>query len=988
MPPTNGQKGQKPSNLNKIQTPSPLGQASKLKPKRSLAPSNTLTVNSTKNEVSTSNINLSSKKGASEPAVAVDPIFQQTSKSIADSRANIQALEKAYRESLHFRRLQNNPLTIFNEFSTESSGGSGGSMMNLADLLGGGSVEDIVLKATKELAAVKALKERNAQEKIRETEERERALRESVESTRKFYKEKQECTRAGPQFLFNFFCSFGNIIHVDCLDPSSGNLFVVFSEGGSIELIEFFTPRPTSKPSAPTPNKSSENLTENLPLSKSANASVAHLLGSSKRISELPPSDEQSQETESGPIKIHEVFQLNLIPPGTVSRDHGSEETEYKHFTVASTAAGVNQMHKKKQVDAERLAYMKHNNSAMKDSSLPVGRITAALKVSESQRTIELPAENAHPTVGKMAPRAPLIPKSEKFGSLASLAPVDRRINKSVIKKQAQPETITSHGYFIGTSLGESIMIVIDVSSEKKQATLQIRHRKRTSILPIKTICAAEFQQTIVSVVSHTATSKLVIAQNLELECVWQCKLEFLNGAARDHVDRKVSQTELETFTLQGVEGVTGKEHFLDKAGRSIQMDDRSTDTALQLDDFVVSSLCPDKFNKRILVSLKSGSILSISVPFSVAEANSRKQTPPTLSRIPVDLGSAGSLAPISLTQSQRATPPSRSVSRNVSATNLGLKSLTGTSTSNLDLALESATASPRNRTSQSDGVPVSRDLFVSWLMDALSIEGLLDTLDAKPNPSPSDAQALFNQPPPQKATPACVPISGLSIFTNETAKTDQLMVVCPDGSIRIHSFDAGGAIDSPVPIAFQVSDPESRTMIATVSPSRVQKFDAAATFCRARQDCQFVVSYSHEGILTIFDLDDTTILIDLLIPTNRRIEKIAASAALTSNLKMRAASTVAAPLRQTNASITGSSETERRSEEKRTQRYGVRVVNADRGLYLLWAGRDWSLFSTQNLITWKMKNIGREQAIGAPTNLRSIMDLNNDGSLPQLVIS
>ncbi|KAI8842347.1 hypothetical protein BJ741DRAFT_592855 [Chytriomyces cf. hyalinus JEL632] len=988
MPPANGQKGQKPSNLNKIQIPSPLGQAPKLKPKSSLAPSNTLTVNNTKNEVSTSNINLSSKKGAPEPVAAVDPVFQQTSKSIADSRANIQALEKAYRESLHFRRLQNNPLTIFNEFSTESTGGSGGSMMNLADLLGGGSVEDIVSKATKELAAVKALKERNAQEKVRETEERERALRESVESTRKFYKEKQECTRAGPQFLFNFFCSFGNIIHVDCLDPSSGNLFIVFSEGGSIEIIEHFPARPTSKPSAPTANKSSENLTENATLSKPINASVAHLLGSSKRISEPPPPEEQSQDTESGPIKIHEVFQLNLIPPGTVSREHGSEETEYKHVTVASTAAGVPQMQKKKQVDAERLAYIKHNNSALKDSSLPVGRITAALKVSESQRTIEVPAENAHPTVGKMAPRAPLIPKSEKFGSLASLAPVDRRINKSVIKKQAQPETITSHGYFIGTSLGEAIMIVIDVSSEKKQATLHIRHRKRTSILPIKTICAAEFQQTIVSVVSHTATSKLVIAQNLELECVWQCKLEFLNGAARDHVDRKVSQTELETFNLQGVEGVTGKEHFLDKAGRSIQVDDRSADMALQLDDFVVSSLCPDKFNKRILVSLKSGSILSISVPFSVAEANSRKQTPPTLSRIPVDLGSAGSLAPTSLAQSQRATPPSRSVSRNVSATNLGLKSLTGTSTSNLDLALESQTASPRNRTSQSDGVPVSRDLFVSWLMDALSIDGLLDTLDAKPNPSPSDPQALFNQSPAQKATPACVPISGLSIFTNETVKADQLMVVCPDGSIRIHSFDAGGAIDSPVPIAFQVSDPESRTMIATVSPSRVQKFDAAATFCRARQDCQFVVSYSHEGILTIFDLDDTTILIDLLIPTNRRIEKITASAALTSNLRMRGASTVAAPIRQTNASIIGPSEAERRFEEKRTQRYGIHVVNADRGLYMLWAGRDWSLFSTQNLITWKMKNIGREQAIGAPANLRSMMDLNNDGSLPQLVIS
>ncbi|KAJ3073273.1 hypothetical protein HDU98_001891 [Podochytrium sp. JEL0797] len=83
-------------------------------------------------------------------------------------------------------------------------------------------------------------------------------------------------------------------------------------------------------------------------------------------------------------------------------------------------------------------------------------------------------------------------------------------------------------------------------------------------------MCVAEFHEAIVSVVSYTATDRFIIAYSLDLNPIWECKIQFCNGAARDRGLRKVQQGEFSSFTLKGMEGVTGGEVYLDKSGKAI----------------------------------------------------------------------------------------------------------------------------------------------------------------------------------------------------------------------------------------------------------------------------------------------------------------------------------------------------------------------------------------------------------------------------------
>ncbi|ORY43140.1 hypothetical protein BCR33DRAFT_272893 [Rhizoclosmatium globosum] len=135
-------------------------------------------------------------------------IITANAKAISEAKSNIQSLEKTYRESQQFRRLQNNPLAVFNEYALEASAAPaagnnsshGGRQsiapigLNLGDLIGvGGASDEILSKVTKELAGVRALKEKTELDKIRERNEREEVLRDSVSNTKEYYKAKQEC---------------------------------------------------------------------------------------------------------------------------------------------------------------------------------------------------------------------------------------------------------------------------------------------------------------------------------------------------------------------------------------------------------------------------------------------------------------------------------------------------------------------------------------------------------------------------------------------------------------------------------------------------------------------------------------------------------------------------------------------------------------------------------------------------------------------------
>ncbi|KAI8613128.1 hypothetical protein BC830DRAFT_504135 [Chytriomyces sp. MP71] len=225
MPPSNA-KTLAAKQTAKSGNPSPLNPTASLKPKAGPVSSAVARSNA---KLTDSNQNIKASTTATmEPQQ--DQVLSLNAKNIADIKANIQAMEKAYKDSLALRRIQNAPVSIFNEFSNESGS------PDMAGLLGiGVGSEDLLAKVTKDLISMKALKERNTQEKMKQAEERDALLSEAIQHTRSYYKAKQECMEAGPKLLYSFFNSFGNIVHIESLDSEAGQTYAVFSEPGVIE---------------------------------------------------------------------------------------------------------------------------------------------------------------------------------------------------------------------------------------------------------------------------------------------------------------------------------------------------------------------------------------------------------------------------------------------------------------------------------------------------------------------------------------------------------------------------------------------------------------------------------------------------------------------------------------------------------------------------------------------------------------------------------
>ncbi|KAI9329404.1 hypothetical protein BDR26DRAFT_872520 [Obelidium mucronatum] len=1169
-----------------------------------------------------SNANLTSaasNNGLADPGILPPPTVTVNTKAINESKATIQALEKAYRESQQIRRLQNNPITVFNEYGIDnlnstgnptsigghgrpsmSGPGGGGIMINISDMLGfSGSGDELLTKVTKELAGVRALKERNEQEKAREKIEREEVLRDAVKNTREFYKAKQECMQAGPKFLYNFFSTHGNIQSIEPLDKE-GTIFAVFTETGAIEIIEYKPPelaetskkqateefdipdvkdvkaetppglgplptdtanklpllpesRPESRETEPKPVSSEPTVIEGSPIQTPKPTSPPE---SPEKPTPIKANVREPQKTrpsyQNGTIKLLDIIHLDLIPP---SKDASRKST----VLVPNSSAA----HK-----AVAMASLK--NSVMKRNSIngtlhgANGLITGVVKVFEAlKKVIPQPAtpspaqslESDHSHLLKssvahgsrmgisgdgIAPGPPhdfgrtkstngsianvkgsttrLRESSAKFrGSATKLRGSASKLHKSdsikglnmppvpparprsgkanhvrtqsVLRVPPQaPSSFTTHGFYVGTSFGEAIVLEIEVS-DLKTVTHTITKRKRTSIQPLKTMCVAEFHEAVVSVVSHTATDRLIIAHTLDLIPIWECKLEFCIGAARDHTTRKIQQGEFSVFTLSGTEGVTGAEIYFDKTGKGIvpnsttstahsiiESTHHSSDLAMQLDETVVSHLCPDKINKRILVSLKSGTVVSISAPFAVNDVTNRKAGPPTQptppqtgrkpSHVPISQQQQSGSSSLSQTPSSPGndivvgihpatpfiTPPQTAPGPNVEiikAPSISDFTRTGSSTqlasagtlgnpmanagkksrasstigsggdlSKLGIGKKSSlqlggggklsvkrAPSPLSRSSSNaqvmgegdllmdsnislmssrddsvmipDILVASKELFVSWLVDTYSIETLLKlSIEAEQGP-PTDSNkieldssqaALFQitRTNSEHHGVTFVPISTISLFFNDNLGKDQLLVTCPDGSIRIHNLTEGGTIPSMLPNFVQVSDPESRTQLSTVTPSRTHNFEITGAFCKHRPEVQLILAFSSEGNLSVFDIDDNTVLLDMLVLTNRRIEKpnVAAShpiniAAVAMAARARAASVMpGTSATAAAAAIANGMPLDKRAQEKKTETRNVKVVNPENGRFLVWAGREWSLMTNASLIRWKLKNI------------------------------
>ncbi|KAJ3195315.1 hypothetical protein HK101_000505 [Irineochytrium annulatum] len=124
---------------------------------------------------------------------------------------------------------------------------------------------------------------------------------------------------------------------------------------------------------------------------------------------------------------------------------------------------------------------------------------------------------------------------------------------------------------------------------ENETVSHSVTTKRKLSVVPINLGCLAEFDNVVISVVSHNGIDFSVCAYNAELEDIWQCKVETLKAVSKDRQNRTVSQMK----------------HDFSKS---------STASAYNASEDIVTSICADRFRRQILVSLKTGAALSITL--------------------------------------------------------------------------------------------------------------------------------------------------------------------------------------------------------------------------------------------------------------------------------------------------------------------------------------------------------------------------------------
>ncbi|KAJ3090798.1 hypothetical protein HK100_007350 [Physocladia obscura] len=174
----------------------------------------------------------------------------------------------------------------------------------------------------------------------------------------------------------------------------------------------------------------------------------------------------------------------------------------------------------------------------------------------------------------------------------------------------------------------------------------------------------------------------------------------------------------------------------------------------------------------------------------------------------------------------------------------------------------------------------------------------------------------------------SCKPIVSVSVFSNEAAQKDQAMVTCADGSLRIYILNESGSIDNLLPTLIQLSDPGKL--------SRINNTNMYGQFMISRTT-QFAIGFTSTGAISVLDVDDDTVLVDMQMQTNRNII----------GLNFVPQSIKARPKKLPDG------------DEIFAHAQGMRAVDANRAVFLVWAGRDWALISLAKLVAWKLVSGG-----------------------------
>ncbi|KAI9353370.1 hypothetical protein DFJ73DRAFT_327680 [Zopfochytrium polystomum] len=203
--------------------------------------------------------------------------------------------------------------------------------------------------------------------------------------------------------------------------------------------------------------------------------------------------------------------------------------------------------------------------------------------------------------------------KLKKKG-IAHGGPVQSQADLKVVENPSASEDdldpFHAFGFFLGFNDGEGIVVELRVSRSGRVDYFKTVSRKRLSLTPIKLCTVAEFDDVIVTVVSLNGVDQVIVALYADLETAWQCKSEIVKSVVRDKQTRSVPESA--TFD-------------------NVQATPQSQFQKLSFDESI-TAVATDYIHKRVLVALKSGTVVSVTGEMSragqVDTPSGRRTTP------------------------------------------------------------------------------------------------------------------------------------------------------------------------------------------------------------------------------------------------------------------------------------------------------------------------------------------------------------------------
>ncbi|KAI8818160.1 uncharacterized protein EV422DRAFT_602813 [Fimicolochytrium jonesii] len=487
--------------------------------------------------------------------------LNQTKNQITNARTGVETYEKAFRESLTFKRAQFQPYAIFSAEVPTTSMTSDEDYAN-----------EMILRAKDALLRQSGQKKKLEEEHANQKLDSEEQLRLKVATTRRKFQAKKSLLEAGPKFVHHFCCTYGPVLHVHGL---TSRLYVAFASNTWLEFWEF-------APGSTQPTL--RNVIQDLPTD--AITSVLHLFThekSAQTAEELDISGSSSGDADSIDVNDDEPIRLS------VSSQRASRVVSPPPPPLKMTIKSLRESQKPSQPAPTGGAVAKEDKGS---KTRLWGPSTAASRAPSARRRVignVLEEDEEEDDEENSDDKA----EDANLGSGTELAQEEP---ETLEPAESMPFTLSKHVFFLGCATGAGVLLTIEVVFDRAADTLtytcNVHNQRRLSRAAIRSCCFVDYDDVVVCLVSHTGSDQILAAYNLDLEDEWQCKGDVLKYIAKDKQLKVIAQTRLES-----VRESLGLE------------DDRPT---ANLDDSFITAFCADSVQRYLLIAMKSGALLRL----------------------------------------------------------------------------------------------------------------------------------------------------------------------------------------------------------------------------------------------------------------------------------------------------------------------------------------------------------------------------------------